>query len=57
MTPKTTKYLIHVLVTTDTGEQEPQSFMITTYGHKSTGIKKMTGDIKSQIEKLQTEIL
>ncbi len=57
MTPKTTEFIIHVLVTTPTGEQEPQGFMIRTYGHKNKKIETMTLDIKSQLEKLQCEIL
>lgn len=57
MTPKTTEFIINVLVSTPTGNQEPQGFMLTTYGRKNTDIKEITRDIKSQIEKLQTEIL
>ncbi len=57
MTPKTTEFIIHVLVTTPTGEQEPQGFMLRVYGHKNKKIQTMTIDVKSQLEKLQTEIL
>ncbi len=57
MAAKTTEYIIHVLVTTATGEQEPLGFMVRTYGHKSSKIKDVTCDAKAQIEKLQGEIL
>ncbi len=57
MVPKTTEFIIHVLVTTPGGEQEPHGFMIRTYGHKNKKIQTMTLDVKSQLEKLQTEIL
>ena len=57
MTPKTTEFLIHVLVTTQAGEQEPQGFMLRVYGHKNKKIETMTLDVKSQLEKLQCEIL
>ncbi len=57
MTPKTTEFIIHVLVTTQAGEQEPQGFMLRVYGHKNKKIETLALDIKSQLEKLQTEIL
>ncbi len=57
MTPKTTEFIIHVLVTTHAGEQEPQGFMIRTYGHKKKKIETMALDVKTQLEKLQCEIL
>lgn len=57
MTPKTTEFIINVLVSTPNGDQEPQGFMVRTYGRKNMKIKDVTDDIKSQIEKLQTEIL
>lgn len=57
MAQKTTEFIINVLVSTPGGDQEPQGFMVRTYGHKNTEIKKMTSDIKSQIEKMQGEIL
>ena len=57
MTPKTTEFIINVLVTTQAGEQEPQGFMLRVYGHKNKKIETMTLDVKSQLEKLQCEIL
>ena len=57
MAPKTTEFIINVLVSTPTGNQEPKGFMVRTYYPKNAKIKDATDDIKSQIEKLQTEFL
>jgi len=57
MTLKTTEFIINVLVSTPDGNQEPLGFMMRAYARKNTDIKKISCDIKSQIEKLQTEIL
>ncbi len=57
MTPKTTEFIINILVSTPDGNQEPAGFMVRTYYPKNTKIEKATRDIKSQIEKLQTEFL
>ena len=57
MTPKTTEFIINVLVSTPSGDQEPKGFMMRTYYPKNTKIEKATRDIKSQVGKLQTEIL
>lgn len=57
MSKQTTEFIIHVLVTTPGGDQEPEGFMIRTYYPKNAKIEKVTCDIKSQVEKLQTEFL
>ena len=57
MAAKTTEFIINVLVSTLDGNQEPQGFMMRTYYPKNAKIEKVTSDIKSQVEKLQTEIL
>ncbi len=57
MAPKTTEFIINVLVSTPDGNQEPRGFMVRTYYPKNAKIKDATRDIKSQVEKLQTEFL
>ncbi len=57
MTPKTTEFIINILVSTPDGNQEQKGFMMRTYYPKNTKIEKATRDIKTQVEKLQTEIL
>lgn len=57
MTAKTIEYIVHVLVATVEGNQEPKGFMMHVYGHKNTKISDITYEVKSQVEKLQAEIL